>query len=609
MKKLQKILSIVTVVSVFCVNMAFAAEESPDAEKSNPSVRVTNNLTTGDIRFHIEESYDEQGKNAYDTSKPRIVVPGQKVNKYVHIVNDAEKAWLRVKVDFDTENDSIDMDEFMLSVADGWEKIGDYWYYKYPADEPDGVEKGGKVLFLNGFSIPSSLGDEVVDGKFELNFQVEAVQTAHFTPDWTSDIDPWNGTIIEYCEHTDSYTLKGTNDAPLTIEYRGGSQGLVRMVDGVDNADDFFSNWARFMPGDTFTGTFNVQNKTAKSVTIYFHTEVGNSSEESEEIPEAAAYNEPDGAEAATALQSDDDIDLNNPFENPDWPVTRALDLSKITWGSSSYERNGITITSGATLTKKSGCGTFTTKSKSYNGNYVIKMNGSSDVHITGSEESLANGAGILVLLFVDDSSSGKDAATTCLLNGEKVNLIEDTKKISKYSGPGALRYLLIPIEEGYSFDVSKDSGAELEFAGAEFYAFSNKPYVPTPEPTVAPIPTEPPLSAEEKLLSTCSLKITSDDGAVIFDGPMSTVLDHPIAIGQFTKDTEKQFAFEVSIPAWLPNAYSLREAQTVWIFETAYSNEFTLPDTGGSGNAFIYPIMAAVGIIAFIAFKRRFKQ
>lgn len=413
MKKLQKILSIVTVVSVFCVNMAFAAEESPDAEKSNPSVRVTNNLTTGDIRFHIEESYDEQGKNAYDTSKPRIVVPGQKVNKYVHIVNDAEKAWLRVKVDFDTENDSIDMDEFMLSVADGWEKIGDYWYYKYPADEPDGVEKGGKVLFLNGFSIPSSLGDEVVDGKFELNFQVEAVQTAHFTPDWTSDIDPWNGTIIEYCEHTDSYTLKGTNDAPLTIEYRGGSQGLVRMVDGVDNADDFFSNWARFMPGDTFTGTFNVQNKTAKSVTIYFHTEVGNISEESEEIP----------------------------------------------------------------------------------------------------------------------------------------------------------------------------------------------------EPTVDAIPTEPPLSAEEKLLSTCSLKITSDDGAVIFDGPMSTVLDHPIAIGQFTKDTEKQFAFEVSIPAWLPNAYSLREAQTVWIFETAHSDEFTLPDTGGSGNVLIYPIMAAVGIIAFIAFKRRFKQ
>ena len=179
MKRLQRILCAVTAFIVLSVPAVFAS--SGGIEKS--SVKVTNNLGTGDVRVSIEEFYDEAKTQSYETTEPRVVVPGQNVNKFVFIKNEAEKAWIRAKAEFSIESAVIEMTESALEVAEGWQKIGDYWYYKGTGGTPEGVDNNAELLFIKGFSIPSVFDNQVSGEDFELNITVEAVQYDHFTPD------------------------------------------------------------------------------------------------------------------------------------------------------------------------------------------------------------------------------------------------------------------------------------------------------------------------------------------------------------------------------------------------------------------------------------------
>ena len=358
------------------------------AEFPKSTIKVENELGTADIRVSIEEQYKDGTE--YDTETPRQVRPGDNVDKVVYVFNDAEDAYVRVFVAFKSDYSEIAMDESALDIEDDWVYYGGYWYNKTP------VKRGDKVKFMNGFSVPNTFGNEVSGKTFGLEITTEAVQSAHFTPDWDDELDPWRGTIIEECSHTSEYDMgEAKDESVFTIDYRGGSEGLIKLINGAEGEDNFFRDWMKFMPGDTFEGHFNVTNKFYEPVTIYFHTET----------PEVE--------------------------DNPD------------------------------------------------------------------------------------------------------------------------------------------------------FY----------------------------KLLSACSLEIINDEtGDYLFNGPMSTVIDHPIAIGKFIIDTDTNFTFRVSVPDYMRNEYSLLDTKTIWVFETAYGDEFELPETGshsntGAGMLFIGTLFTAFILLGKEAF------
>ena len=366
----------------FAAAAVFTASLSPTifAAKNIGHVEVENNLQTGDIRISIKELEGDH-KTPYDMENPKTVLPGQPVDKVVQVHNEAEEAWIRVKADWDSQENGVAMDTSMLvlSKSEKWKRVGDYWYYLDP------VPNGEYAEFIEGFRVPN-FGNEVSDLGFGLNITAEAVQTEHFTPNFDDDVDPWNGTMIEYCVHEEDYDFGEEGSAEFAIEFRGGAEGLVRMVDGKDGEDDFFQNWRNLMPGDTVTGKFKVTDKYNLDVEIFFSTE--------------------------------------------------------------------------------------------------------SD--------------------------------------------------------------------------------------------------------------------ADDELISTLTLTITDEDGNVVFNGPMSTVIDNPVSLGKFVNGSEKVYDFTVSVPTWLQNRFSLLNTHTKWIFDVYTEDEVNLPATGGKGFSVIMISAGTLLVIAALAYVRK---
>lgn len=231
--------------------MAYAGEYTTE---------VTNNVILGDVSISLSEyELDEDGKEVpYQNDKQ--VLPGQTVDKIVRITNNANASWLRVKAEYTSEEglDSLSDDE--LTLADGdWKKIGDYYYYKKP------VAKDESVDFLKRVKIPASWDSTYAEKGFSMILTADAVQEANFTPDWNAG-DPWFGTVIETCVHT-SYDPKLAGNQAFSVAFENGADGLVK------TGDDFFSNWASLMPGDTVSGQVTLKNSYRRTVTMYFKTE------------------------------------------------------------------------------------------------------------------------------------------------------------------------------------------------------------------------------------------------------------------------------------------------------------------------------------------------
>lgn len=247
-----KILFLAALLSCSVSHPVFAA--------ASCETEVINHVGIGDISIKIEElELDKEGKEVpYENDK--TVLPGQRVSKIVRILNEADTAWIRAKLEYVSDEGIQGLsDQMVVLASDQWTKAGDYYYYKVP------VERNSHVDFIREVHIPPEWNEESAGRTFSIIVTADAVQADHFTPDFSGEA-PWFGTIIETCVHT-SYEPAKEGDMDFSVIFEGGAEGLVRM------GDDFFSNWGTLMPGDTVTDRVQVKNTYKRPVTIYFRTE------------------------------------------------------------------------------------------------------------------------------------------------------------------------------------------------------------------------------------------------------------------------------------------------------------------------------------------------
>lgn len=222
---------------------------------------VVNGISTGDIHISINEyEHDANGKLvSYEDSK--MVLPGQTIDKIIRITNDANPAWIRAKLEYtDCGGFAGLSDEDIVLSSDKWKKCGEYYYYTEPVDGKAYVD------FVKAVRVPSDWDESRSDSEFGIYTSVDAVQTANFTPDFSMN-DPWFGTVIEECVHTEHDSKLTTSDKPFSVIFEGGAKGIVK------TEDDFFQNWASLMPGDTVSDEVKIGNKYIRTVDIYFTAE------------------------------------------------------------------------------------------------------------------------------------------------------------------------------------------------------------------------------------------------------------------------------------------------------------------------------------------------
>lgn len=220
---------------------------------------IVNHVSIGDINISLNEYELDADGNEIPYNNHKLVLPGDRIDKIVRVTNQANSAWLRMKIEYVSVDGIQGMSDEMLTLdSEQWEKIGEYWYWKQPISTDQSID------FIRDVKVPSEWDESYSGKKFSIVITAEAVQEANFTPDFTMP-DPWFGTIIETCVHS-SYETTYAKDKNFLVVFEDGTKGLVQI------GDDFFSGWDSLMPGDIVSDTVTLKNNYRKPITLYFHT-------------------------------------------------------------------------------------------------------------------------------------------------------------------------------------------------------------------------------------------------------------------------------------------------------------------------------------------------
>ena len=268
MKKLRYMkngmLSLLAIASMVCYPLTAHAASVGE---------VTNHGSIGAV--DIQLTYD------VPEGETTAIVPGQTVSLESTILNVAEPAWIRAKIEYPItakedvlanleDFEMVPLDDGLVTFAnDEWKKIGEYYYMTNP------VDMGESKAFTSSITFPDSWDNQLAESGFGISITAEAVQETHFEPDFEGE-DPWHGVVIESYDST-NYKPKASGNERFYVTYEGGAEGMVTV------GDDFFVNWETMMPGDTFTGEVSIRNNMSIPVRMYFEMEKATCGNEEDE--------------------------------------------------------------------------------------------------------------------------------------------------------------------------------------------------------------------------------------------------------------------------------------------------------------------------------------
>lgn len=229
------------------------------------SVTVTNHISTGDVRIGLEEFEIVDGREQVYTN-PKEIMPGDIISKIPRVKNYAEPCWVRARISYESEEKELEGlgDENLKGFSDDWVKRGDYYYLTKILDTSETADVFQTV------EVPYQWTEEYSGKKFEIHIRADAIQAAHFKPDFTA-MSPWGDEEIEQCVHeTDGKVVSTQEQVELSVEFNGEAHKLIAVP------DDFFSNFSVVMPGDSLHDSAAIKNTTGQDAEIFFGTGLEN---------------------------------------------------------------------------------------------------------------------------------------------------------------------------------------------------------------------------------------------------------------------------------------------------------------------------------------------
>ena len=227
---------------------------------AHTQVSVENHFSTGVVDIELEEYTLQHGKEVPWENNINCVLPGQDIYKTPRIINEGNDCYVRANVRF--MNALLSVDSF-YGMPDSWILAPDGYYYY-----TDVLLSGESVDLFEGFKLPEDFEQNMEESMFELQIQVDAVQSDHFTPNYSLD-HPWGNIEIQNCTKEDMYelsTFKQKDYLTFCITYEGKSKRLIT------NEEDFFKNFPVLLPGDIYEEQLEFSNDSEEPVNLYFRT-------------------------------------------------------------------------------------------------------------------------------------------------------------------------------------------------------------------------------------------------------------------------------------------------------------------------------------------------
>lgn len=156
---------------------------SGSAASFTDQMEIQNHIKTGKVKISLHIQRKEQND----------VLPGEEISVIPEIQNQGINCYIRAKIYF-TDKDGtrrVCPPKYIQGLkTNQWKKIKDVYYYQSILKENE------TTTIFQSFLIPDQWANEYVRQGVELEVQAEAIQSKHFTPDFTSK-DPWGNAEIE----------------------------------------------------------------------------------------------------------------------------------------------------------------------------------------------------------------------------------------------------------------------------------------------------------------------------------------------------------------------------------------------------------------------------
>ena len=184
-------------------------------------------------------------------SNDRGYLPGDTIGIIPKVKNNGMDCYIRLKVNY--VNDFINFLDYANGFSSGFEKHGEYYYYK------DAVHSGDSIKIFDSIKVPNASLLDVDSGKLYLSITAEAIQEKNFEPDYTLE-DPWNG--IEPTKAINSSYNLG-DEANIVVKYDEDLNNDINVP------NDFLDDAKKMTPGDTYEDSIEIKN-TNKDKAKYF---------------------------------------------------------------------------------------------------------------------------------------------------------------------------------------------------------------------------------------------------------------------------------------------------------------------------------------------------
>ncbi|MBP3805509.1 MAG: hypothetical protein J6I76_16750 [Oribacterium sp.] len=208
-------------------------------------------LKTGGIQIGLEQKMLDESGNRVDPYEVSLH-PTEEVSYIVSVKNDLSPAYIRLKLKYTGEFDGVD-DSMLRGVSDKWVKQGDYWYYTEP------VKTGSLTDFCTSLVMPEF--PESTGVPVSVSVDADAVQSANFTPDFTST-SPWGDVEIQSHASFGDSVRSDSGDSGFHITFEDIEDGEM------NESNDLFKNFRSLMPGDTVSEKITIKNEYNRPISI-----------------------------------------------------------------------------------------------------------------------------------------------------------------------------------------------------------------------------------------------------------------------------------------------------------------------------------------------------
>jgi predicted ribosomally synthesized peptide with SipW-like signal peptide len=150
---------------------------------------------------NVEIAFSDGDNAARSLTKSYIVMPGSTAENEVYVYNiGPNSVWIRVSVDANMvvngQEQELDPELVTLDYAEGWEKMGDYWYYTSAlgGNKADSPAEHTPSIFTVAFS--EKMGNEYQGSTLQIKINAEAVQYRNNGSVYT-EAQGWPGEVYD----------------------------------------------------------------------------------------------------------------------------------------------------------------------------------------------------------------------------------------------------------------------------------------------------------------------------------------------------------------------------------------------------------------------------